>query len=120
MPVSLGLQLDTTIAVGGDQSLQAWGRAAWVHEFEPDRSVRPSFQAAPGYSFVVQGAAAAGGRGRRQRRPEDELEQQHQDVCHVRWQVRRRRADLWRQCRLQGELVGNGTREAKRLVQSPC
>lgn len=59
LPVSLGLQLDTTIAIGGDQSLQAWGRAAWVHEFEPDRSVRPSFQAAPGYSFVVQGAAAA-------------------------------------------------------------
>ncbi|TPM31479.1 hypothetical protein FJ967_24885 [Mesorhizobium sp. B2-3-4] len=59
LPVSLGLQLDTTIPVGGDRSLQAWGRAAWVHEFEPDRSVRPSFQAAPGYSFVIQGAAAA-------------------------------------------------------------
>jgi len=59
LPVSLGLQLDTTIGVGDGQSLQAWGRAAWVHEFEPDRSVRPSFQAAPGYSFVIQGAAAA-------------------------------------------------------------
>ncbi|MBZ9997871.1 hypothetical protein [Mesorhizobium sp. BH1-1-4] len=59
LPVSLGLQLDTTIAAGGDRSLQAWGRAAWVHEFEPDRSVKPSFQAAPGYSFVIQGAAAA-------------------------------------------------------------
>ncbi|TPL51295.1 hypothetical protein [Mesorhizobium sp. B2-4-6] len=59
LPVSLGLQLDTTIGVGDGQSLQAWGRAAWVHEFEPDRSVKPSFQAAPGTSFVIQGASAA-------------------------------------------------------------
>jgi uncharacterized protein with beta-barrel porin domain len=59
LPVSLGLQLDTTVGVGDGKSLQAWGRAAWVHEFEPDRSVEPSFQAAPGYPFVIQGAAAA-------------------------------------------------------------
>jgi len=59
LPASLGLQLDTTIGVGDGQSLQAWGRAAWVHEFEPDRSVKPSFEAAPGTSFVIQGASAA-------------------------------------------------------------
>ncbi|WP_281405929.1 autotransporter domain-containing protein [Mesorhizobium sp. B3-1-7] len=59
LPVSLGLQLGTTIGVGDGQSLQAWGRAAWVHEFEPDRSVKPSFQAAPGTSFVIEGASAA-------------------------------------------------------------
>ncbi|WP_217570755.1 hypothetical protein [Mesorhizobium sp. GbtcB19] len=59
LPVSLGLQLDTTIGVGDGRSLQAWGRAAWVHEFETDRSVKPSFQAAPGTSFVIQGASAA-------------------------------------------------------------
>ncbi|KAA3448911.1 hypothetical protein C7I87_18900 [Mesorhizobium sp. SARCC-RB16n] len=59
LPTSLGLQLDTTIGVGNGQSLQVWGRAAWVHEFEPDRSVKPSFQAAPGTSFVIQGASAA-------------------------------------------------------------
>ncbi|TPK98066.1 autotransporter domain-containing protein [Mesorhizobium sp. B2-4-12] len=59
LPVSLGLQLDTTVAVGGTTTLQAWGRAAWQHEFKPDRSVEPTFQAAPGYAFVVQGASAA-------------------------------------------------------------
>ncbi|TPN86481.1 hypothetical protein FJ987_06310 [Mesorhizobium sp. CU2] len=59
LPTSLGLQVDTTIGVGDGQSLQAWGRAAWVHEFETDRSVKPSFQAAPGTSFVIQGASAA-------------------------------------------------------------
>ena len=59
VPVSLGLQLDTTVGIGDGKSLQAWGRAAWVHEFEPDRSVKPEFQAAPGFPFVIQGAAAA-------------------------------------------------------------
>ncbi|BCG73009.1 outer membrane autotransporter barrel domain-containing protein [Mesorhizobium sp. 113-1-2] len=59
LPVSLGLQLDTTVAIGETKTLQAWGRAAWLHEFKPDRSVEPTFQAAPGYAFVVQGAAAA-------------------------------------------------------------
>jgi len=59
LPVSLGLQLDTTVDVGSGNSLQAWGRAAWVHEFEPDRSIRPEFQAAPGDPLVIQGAAAA-------------------------------------------------------------
>ncbi len=59
LPVSLGLQLDTTVGIGDGKSLQAWGRAAWVHEFEPDRSVSPEFQAAPGYPLVIQGAAAA-------------------------------------------------------------
>ncbi|WP_155765372.1 hypothetical protein [Mesorhizobium erdmanii] len=58
LPVSLGLQLDTTMDVGNGRSLQAWGRTAWVHEFEPDRSVKPEFQAAPGYPLVIQGAAA--------------------------------------------------------------
>ncbi|QPC92901.1 hypothetical protein [Mesorhizobium sp. INR15] len=60
LPVSLGLQLDTTVSLGdGGSSLQAWGRAGWVHEFQPDRSIQPSFQAAPGHSFVIEGASAA-------------------------------------------------------------
>ena len=35
------------------------GRAAWAHDFNPDRSVAATFQALPGASFVVNGATAA-------------------------------------------------------------
>jgi uncharacterized protein with beta-barrel porin domain len=35
------------------------GRAAWAHNFNTDRSVLPTFQALPGASFVVNGAAQA-------------------------------------------------------------
>ncbi|TPK81709.1 autotransporter domain-containing protein [Mesorhizobium sp. B4-1-4] len=48
LPVSLGLQLDTTVAVGGTTTLQAWGRAAWQHEFKPDRSVEPHLPGSAG------------------------------------------------------------------------
>jgi hypothetical protein len=34
------------------------GRFAWAHDFEPDRSIAATFQALPGASFVVNGAAA--------------------------------------------------------------
>jgi len=59
LPSSLGLQLDTVIGLGDDLTVQPWVRAAWLHEFNPDRSVEPTFLSAPGYPFVVQGAAAA-------------------------------------------------------------
>ena len=35
------------------------GRAAWAHDFNPDRSITPTFQTLPGASFVVNGAAHA-------------------------------------------------------------
>ncbi len=35
------------------------GRAAWAHDFNPDRSIAATFQALPGASFVVNGAAQA-------------------------------------------------------------
>ena len=33
------------------------GRAAWAHDFNPDRSVNATFQTLPGAGFVVNGAA---------------------------------------------------------------
>jgi autotransporter-associated beta strand protein len=35
------------------------GRAAWAHDFNPDRNIGATFQALPGASFVVNGAAQA-------------------------------------------------------------
>jgi uncharacterized protein with beta-barrel porin domain len=35
------------------------GRFAWAHDFNPDRNVLATFQALPGASFVVNGAAQA-------------------------------------------------------------
>ena len=33
--------------------------AAWAHDFNPERSITPTFQTLPGASFVVNGAAHA-------------------------------------------------------------
>ncbi len=35
------------------------GRAAWAHDFNPDRNIAATFQTLPGASFVVNGAAQA-------------------------------------------------------------
>jgi uncharacterized protein with beta-barrel porin domain len=35
------------------------GRLAWAHDYDPDRSIGATFQALPGASFVVNGAAQA-------------------------------------------------------------
>jgi uncharacterized protein with beta-barrel porin domain len=35
------------------------GRFAWAHDYNPDRSITATFQALPGTSFVVNGAAQA-------------------------------------------------------------
>jgi uncharacterized protein with beta-barrel porin domain len=43
-----------------DGVLTLRGRAAWAHDFNPDRAVGATFQALPGASFVVNGARQAG------------------------------------------------------------
>ena len=35
------------------------GRFAWAHDYDPNRAVAATFQALPGASFVVNGAAQA-------------------------------------------------------------
>jgi uncharacterized protein with beta-barrel porin domain len=59
VPLSLGAQFDTRIELGGNAYFSPYVRAAWVHEFSNKRSVEAGFTAAPGYEFVVHGAAQA-------------------------------------------------------------
>jgi autotransporter-associated beta strand protein len=53
-----GLRTDKSFAVK-DGVLTLRGRAAWAHDFNPDRSISATFQTLPGASFVVNGAAPA-------------------------------------------------------------
>ncbi|MEH2490517.1 autotransporter outer membrane beta-barrel domain-containing protein [Bradyrhizobium sp. AZCC 2230] len=54
----LGLRADRSFAAaGGVVTLR--GRAAWAHDFNPDRTVGAVFQTLPGSAFVVNGAAQA-------------------------------------------------------------
>jgi autotransporter-associated beta strand protein len=54
----LGLRSDKSFAVD-DAIFTLRGRAAWAHDFNSDRNVTATFQALPGASFVVNGAAQA-------------------------------------------------------------
>jgi uncharacterized protein with beta-barrel porin domain len=54
----LGIRTDKSYAVqNGVLTLR--GRLAWAHDYDPDRSIGATFQALPGASFVVNGAAQA-------------------------------------------------------------
>ncbi len=54
----LGIRADKSFAMQ-NAILTLRGRAAWAHDFNPDRNVGATFQALPGASFVVNGAAQA-------------------------------------------------------------
>ena len=54
----LGLRADKSFAMP-NAVLTLRGRAAWAHDFNPDRAVGATFQALPGASFVVNGARQA-------------------------------------------------------------
>jgi hypothetical protein len=58
----LGLRSDKSFALD-NAVLTLRGRVAWAHDFDPDRLIAATFQALPGASFVVNGAAS--GRGLR-------------------------------------------------------
>jgi uncharacterized protein with beta-barrel porin domain len=54
----LGLRTDKSIATPtGIFTLSC--RAAWAHDYNPDRAIGATFQALPGASFVVNGARQA-------------------------------------------------------------
>jgi uncharacterized protein with beta-barrel porin domain len=53
-----GFRTDKSFAVA-DGILTLRGRFAWAHDYDPDRSIAATFQALPGASFVVNGAAQA-------------------------------------------------------------
>jgi autotransporter-associated beta strand protein len=54
----LGLRSDKSFAAN-DAILTLRGRAAWAHDFNPLTAASATFQALPGASFVVNGAAGA-------------------------------------------------------------
>jgi autotransporter-associated beta strand protein len=54
----LGLRTDQSFAMA-DGVVILRGRAAWAHDFNPDRTIAATFQALPGASFAVNGAAQA-------------------------------------------------------------
>jgi uncharacterized protein with beta-barrel porin domain len=54
----LGFRTDKSIALP-DGVMTLRSRFAWAHDFNPDRSIAATFQALPGASFVVNGAAQA-------------------------------------------------------------
>jgi uncharacterized protein with beta-barrel porin domain len=54
----LGIRTDKSWAMQ-DAILTLRGRFAWAHDYNPDRSIGATFQALPGASFVVNGAAQA-------------------------------------------------------------
>ena len=58
LPTFLGAQLDGESMVNA-RPLKGWFRAAWVHEFLPDRGVTAGFTVLPGSAFSVDGARAA-------------------------------------------------------------
>ena len=54
----LGIRTDKSFAMP-DGIFTLRGRLAWAHDYDPDRSIAATFQALPGASFVVNGAALA-------------------------------------------------------------
>ncbi len=58
LPTFLGVQLDTRLALANGTVWSPFVRAAWVHEFMPDRSIAGSFVSVPGTLFAVDGARA--------------------------------------------------------------
>ena len=55
----LGARADKSFAISTDAILTLGGRLAWAHNFNTSRAATATFQALPGATFVVNGAAQA-------------------------------------------------------------
>jgi len=55
---SLGIQVDTRMALPNGQTLTPFARIAWVHEFNPDRNINVSLTSSPAAAFSPQGTPA--------------------------------------------------------------
>ena len=58
-PLTLGTRLGSTFQLGGGHVLGVSVEVGWQHEFNPQRSVSASFQAAPDVPFRVLGVSAS-------------------------------------------------------------
>ncbi len=56
---SVGIQFNTQIGLANDRLLTPFVRAAWVHEFNPDRIVGASLILSPAAALTLNGASAA-------------------------------------------------------------
>jgi outer membrane autotransporter protein len=56
---SLGIQLDTRIALANGMMLSPFGRVAWLHEFDPERNVVATLISVPGAPFSIDGVSVA-------------------------------------------------------------
>lgn len=59
LPLFLGAQVDGRYTFASGATVTPWLRAAWVHEFKPERAINASFIIVPSPSFTVEGARAA-------------------------------------------------------------
>jgi outer membrane autotransporter protein len=59
LPTFLGAQFDTRFVFRNGMALSPYARLSWVHEFNPDRAINPSFIALPDAAFTVDGPRAA-------------------------------------------------------------
>ena len=58
LPSSLGLQFDSKFMLENGMTFAPYLRAAWVHDFMPDRHITASFNVAPGFLFSTIGTPA--------------------------------------------------------------
>lgn len=64
LPLSMGVQLDSSHAINQSWTLHPLIRISWIHEFNPSRQINASLQLLPQQSFTVTGASVPINTGR--------------------------------------------------------